>query len=328
MTRRGAAVALLAAAFFLCAEIVDRIVAVVGKEVITERELDRAYSSDDLGLMRPHPLTGATPEALTRDEYLEYMIERLVVEQEVKRQGIRVDALEVERAIDRKRESLGLTEDEFFRALAMQGMSMDEYREQVKDQLITFRLVSQEVRGEIEVTEEEIRTYYLQHPEQFVEEDKLYLRHIFIPIPADGGVLAEQRVVNQLETVKIDIKQGASFEEMAKQWSKSPTASSGGKLGWFTLDELLPEFREQARSLQPGQMSPVFIHGQGAHLILLEQRKKGSRIPMEEVRDKIRDIIFQQETMQRYGLWLERLKARTHIENRLKMTASSTIPVP
>jgi len=323
----GMVVVLLTAGPILSAEIIDRIIAVVGKEVITERELDRAYSFDDLDLKRPDPLTGATAQALTREEYLKYMIEKMVIDQEVKKQGIRVDALEVERAIDRKRESLSLSEEEFLRALALQGISIEDYREKVKEQLITFQLVSQEVRSEIEVTDEEIRAYYLQHPERFMGKDRLHLRHIFIPIPEDGGDVAREKIEN-LERIKGDIEKGRKFEELAKQYSKSPTAPSGGDLGWFTLDELLPEFKEQVMSLEPGRLSPVFIQGNGAHLVLLEEVEKGELIPLEEIHVKIRDIIFQEETMQRYDLWLARLKANTYIENRLQGISSSPLTTP
>lgn len=323
---RGPVIILVAAGFLLSALVVDRIVAVVGKEVITERELDLSFASDALGLMRSGPLSGSTQKPLARKDYLGHMIERMVIEQEVKRQGVKVDALEVEQAIDRKMESLGLGEEEFLRALALQAISLEEYREQVKEQLITFRLVSQEVRGEIEVTEEEIRSYYIQHPGRFMGKNSLHLRHIFMPFPVDGGDDPRQKAVNDLEQIKKEIEQGADFGEKAKQWSKSPTASSGGDLGWFTFEELMPEFREQVKKLEKGRMSPVFVHGKGVHLILLEQIKPGKLIEFEKVHNRISDIIFQEETMQRYDLWLVRLKAGTHIENRLKKPASPAIP--
>jgi parvulin-like peptidyl-prolyl isomerase len=125
-------------------------------------------------------------------------------------------------------------------------------------------------------------------------------------------------VAGQLEKIRGDIAAGAEFGGMAREYSKSPTAPSGGDLGWFAINELLPEFREQAVALSEGEMSPVFVHGKGAHLILLAEVKKGELMPLDNVRDKIQDIIYQQEAMERYDLWLERLKVRTHIENRLK----------
>lgn len=314
--------AFLALLFFLSAEVVDRIVAVVGNEVITEQELNRAYNTDELGLMRPDPLSGESALVLTKEQYLDEMIKHKVIEQEVKRQGIHVDTLEVEKAIDRKRDGLGLSPEDFQKALLMQGMTMDQYREQVKDQLITYRLISQEVRGEIEITDEQVKAYYLQHPEKFMEKDKLHLFHIFIPLAADGTT-GEAVAQKQLEKIRADIAAGQNFQEMAEKYSKSPTAPSGGDLGWFVISELLPDFREQVAKLKPGEMSPVFVQGKGAHLILLAEIKKGELVPLDKVKDQIHDVLYQQAAMERYDIWLTRLKGRTYIENRLKPAGPS-----
>jgi len=332
----------VAVALMARAEVVDRIVAVVGSGVITQSELDRAYNVDSLRLKEPDPITGASYSDIGREDYLDKMIERKVIEQEVRRQGINVGALEVEKAIDRKRESLGISPEEFAEELSKQGISMDDYRAAVKDQLITFRLIGQEVRGEVEVTDQEILNYYNQHLAQFMEKDRLRLSHIFIPFPLpepepveddkdkkdkkgekkeDKPLTKEEleeRTIEKLKDIRKRIEAGAVFEEMAKEHSKTPTADKGGDLGWFTRDELLPVFRTKIEDLEEGRMCEVFVHGGGAHLILLKEFKQGGMKPLDQVKDQIRDVLFQNEAMERYDLWLDRLKARTHIENRLK----------
>ncbi len=307
----------LSSTLLISATLVDKIVAVVGNEAITMRELDDAYYADVV-----IDDDGAKNEAAdlpTKAEYLEVMIQKKVVEQEVKRQGIRVDALEVERAVDRKRESMGLAPDQFKAALAAQGVSMDDYRAEVKEQLITFMLIGREVRGEIEVTDEEIQAFYNQQPELFFEQDQFHLLHLFNAFPAAGNSADRAATVKKVGKIKAEIEAGAEFEQMAIKYSQSPTAPTGGDLGWFTLKELLPAFRERVKDLELGQMTAPFAHEGGAHLILLKAIKEGTRMPLnDELRDKIRNVIYQQEAMERYDLWLERLKARTYVENRLK----------
>jgi peptidyl-prolyl cis-trans isomerase SurA len=318
MRRAGGLLLVVAAAVCFTAEIVDRVVAVVGDEVITYRELDQAYVNDTLGLMQPEPMSGETSSFVSREDYLDKMIERRLIAQEVKRQGIQVDALEVEQAVDRKRESLGLSEDEFTRALAREGITMDQYREQVKEQLITFRLISQEVRGEIDITDEEINAYYLQHPERFYKKDSYHLFHIFIAFAPNSGAPGREAAVAKLEQIREAVANGASFEDMARKHSQSPTADAGGDLGWFAHNELLPAFQAQVKGMAVGQMSPVFVHEGGAHLILVKESRGGEAVAFDQVKDEIRDILFQEEAMERYDLWLGRLKARSYTENRLK----------
>jgi parvulin-like peptidyl-prolyl isomerase len=310
----------LALALFvsLSAEIADKIIAVVGNEIITERELNDAFSSDSLGIKAPDLLKSTQRKEISRTEYLDAMIEKLVIDQEVKKQGIKVDVLEIEKSIDRKKEALNLTDDEFEKALELQGITLEEYREQVKEQLITFRLISQEVRGEIEVKDEQIKTYYNQHPELFTESDQYKLRHIYIGFGYDAGPEIKSEIFDLLSGIRSQIEAGESFLKMAKKYSETPTAPNGGDLGYFAKNELLPEFKSRVEKLKPGQLSPVFKHGGGVHLILLEEIKEGQLMEFENIKQKTSNFLYQKETMERYDLWLTRLKAKTHIENRLE----------
>jgi peptidyl-prolyl cis-trans isomerase SurA len=318
MSKMKWALALALLSAVVSAEVVDRVVAVVGDEVITELELNQAYTTDSLGLMQSGPLAGGTSAALTREDYLDRMIEKKVIDLEVKRQGISVDALEVEQAIDRKRESLNLTPEQFERALKREGLTMEVYRKQVKDQLITYRLISREVKGEIEISEDEIQAFYKQHPEQFMNRNSYHLYHIFLAFPEKSGPQGEADTVAKMEQIRKSISDGADFEDMARKYSMSPTASKGGDLGWFALSELLPAFQEQTQLLGLGEMSPVFVHEAGAHLLLLKDIKGGDQLQYDQVKDQIRDVLFQKKALERYDLWLKRLKAKTYIENRLQ----------
>lgn len=302
-------------------EVVDRIVAVIGNEIITLRELDYAYYTDALALMHGDPLF-ESEEQISKEEYLDRMIDVQVIEQEVRRQGITVDALEIERTIDRKRESLGMTEDEFKEELSKQGITMAMYREQVRRQIIIYRLLSYEVRGEIEVTEEEIQAYYNQHPELFVNPDEYLLRMIFIPAPLSAGTAGLEEAKEKMEQIRREIEGGKDFAEMARQWSRHITAANGGLLAWGPLDYERP-IRDEILPLSVGQMTPVIVltsepAKRGAYLFLVVEIKKREREPLEKVRETIHDILFQEKAMERYRLWLERLKAKTHIENRLR----------
>jgi len=326
-TRRAAerasrALASAALVLILCfsaarAEVVDRIVAVVGNEVITQRELEAAYQSAVRGEFGPGNL-GSAQADFSKEDFLAVMIERKVIEQEVKRQGIKVDALEVERAIDRKRESLGLGEREFERALASEGITMEDYREQVKNQLVTYRLLAQEVRGEIEITDAEIEAYYNRNKDRFATGREYHVRHIYIPFPNNASIGDKRRITQKLEGIRSSIGKVEDFKRMARLHSQTPTAGQGGDLGWFTLEELMAAFRQRVEKLGPGEMSPVFEYGGGVHLVMVESTGPGRVKPLDEVKPAIREVLFQQEAMERYDIWLERLKSGVHIENRLE----------
>jgi len=293
---------LLAVAFFSGAEIVDRIVAVVGDEVITLSELERAWKNDELGIMR-------ASKKLSEREYLERMIERKLIEQEVKRQGVSVSAQEVAQAIERKRQQMGLSSEEFRNLLRAQGISMEEYRKQVKDNLVLAKLVAKEIRSELEVTDEEIKAYYHQHKEQFRTPERVHLFHIVVRKQDKGK--------EKIEKIVCEYKKGADFSELARKYSEGEEAKQGGDLGWVVLAQLKPEVREIVKELELGELSPVYEDEVGYHLFLVVGREKSTQIPLDKVKDQIREILYHQHFEKQYQIWLERLKAKTYIDIRL-----------
>jgi len=303
---------------FLLAPVVDRIVAVVGDEIITERELNEAYNRDALNLMSGDTLMASSRQKLDKAEYLDRMIENKLIQQEIKRQGIEVEDMDVDRALERKRKALGLSEEEFQKALAGQGIDTEQYRNAIREQLTTYRLISREVRGEIEITEREIEAYYNQHPQQFVGDDSYHIYFIFLRFPSFEKEKGKEQAIAEMERIRSKIDSVEDFQGMAKTHSQASSASRGGNIGYFTLDEMLPIFRENVKGLSPGEMSPVFYDDSGVYLIYLADIKKGKQKPLEKVRERISSILYQQESMERYDIWLKRLKARTYTENRLK----------
>ncbi|MFO8055878.1 MAG: SurA N-terminal domain-containing protein [bacterium] len=320
--RRTLLVAALGA--LLVAMVVDRVVAVVGDEIITERELNEAYQDDSLNLMQENVLSGSSAEEnLSRAEYLDRMIAHKLIEQEVERQGIEVDDMDVERAIERKRKGVGLSEEEFRQALSSQGIDMDQYRQSVREQLITYRLISKEVKGEIEVSDRAVRAYYNQHPEQFMAENSYHLYLIFMRFPSVADEDKKKEIIEEMRSIRSKIGSLAEFQDMARRHSQASSAPRGGDIGYFTLEEMLDLFQKRVKNLSAGEMTPVFYDNSGVYLIYLADVKKGKKLPLSEVRDRIHSILYQQESKQRYQIWLERLKARTYTENRLEQEKSS-----
>ncbi len=311
------ALLLAATAALLAAPVADRIVAVVGDEIITERELEKAYNRDSLHLMKGDTTDGSS-EKLTKAEYLARMIEQKLIEQEVKRQGIEIEDMDVDRTIERRRKELGFTEEEFRRALSMQGIEMEHYREAIRKQLTTNRLIRKEVKGEIEISDREIEAYYNQHPERFMGEDSYHIYLIFLRFGSSGDKLSRQEKIEEMKRIRSEIDSLSSFQDMARKHSDAPNASNGGDIGYMLLEEMAKVIRKHVKGLSPREMSPVFYDDSAVYLVYLADVKKGKRKPLSEVSDRIRRTLYHRQSMERYQIWFERLKARTYTENRLK----------
>ena len=294
---------LCAAGSALQAELVDKIAAVVGDQAITLNELDLAYKNDELGLFAEG---GAK---ISKREYLDKMIERLVVQQEIKRQGVTVSAQEIEQAIDKKRAQLGLDPGDFVRALKQQGITLDSYREQTRQSLVLAKLVSKEVKSSMEITDQEIATYYDQHKDQFLSQEKVHLYHIIIREGKDAS--------KNIKTIQEQFAQGAPFPDLARKYSEGEEAQKGGDLGWVDTEQLKVEVRVMIGKLKIGEISPVYKDEVGYHLFWVQGMEKGVPLSLEQSKDSIRQIIYQKQFSEQYQIWMERLKAKTYVDIRL-----------
>lgn len=306
---------------------VDRIVAVVGHQAITLYELEQAYKTDpQLQQNNPNPDVEQPAYRFTPRQYLEHMVENRLVEQEVERQGIKVEPMEVEKAIEKQRQKLGLSQEQLQFALAKEGISMTQYRDKVKNDLIVLRLVGKEVRSEIEVTDAEQQTYYRQHPKEFVLPDKVSLAYLLIPWPADADASARQALRKKVLALDLESQTGKFLADQAQQLTQAGIPAQTGDLGWFQQGELDPKFEEHLRGLAAGQQSALFETDKGMYALLLKERATGQVIPFEQARDQIQERLYQQGVMEKYDQWLERLKARSHVEIRLDENATFDSP--
>jgi|GEM_PF-968969 len=325
-------------------ELVDRIVAVAGSEVITQSELERAYAEDELGIIR---LEGSGE--ISKKEYLEKMVEKKLITQEVRKQGATVSSEEIEKEIERKRRSLGLTQAGLESELKRQGLSMEKYREMVRDNLAMGKLISKEVQG-IEITDREIQSYYQLHQEQFKNPFRVHLYQIVIK----EGPKAQA----QIKQVKEKFQTGVRFSELVKIFS-AVGKEEEGDLGWLVLGSLKPELSKVISEIELGGLSRVYKDEAGYHIFWLSGWERWVNIPGEmraeameselaqsvsgprcEIKNvamalegkellvmvedcaldawgTIRNYLYQKQMEERYQVWIEKLKAKSYIEIRL-----------
>lgn len=311
LIRLAFALIILSAAV-LHGEIIDRIVAVANDQVITLDELEQAYREDPMGLKQE--AEQADGREITKEEYLGHMLDMLLVEQEVKRQGINIDELEIKKAMDNQLERMGLNEEQFQQLLDKKSLTLDQYKTQLRRQIIMVRLVGKEVRSEVTVSAPEIENYYAQHKNEFRTGAKYHVRHFFLPYPEGSHEAAKYIVRDQLQLIRNEIEAGADFAEMARKYSRGPSAPQGGDLGWFEEGDLLDVFQRQVAGLKVGEMSPVFESEPGFHILKLEDKVEGKQISLEEARKEIEATLYDQKVMERYSLWMKRLSAKAHVE--------------
>jgi peptidyl-prolyl cis-trans isomerase SurA len=264
--------------------LVDRIVAVVNKEVITLSELNEAVGTAERQLRRQG--TQPPERAILERQMLERLILDKAQLQMARETGIRVDELQVDRAVQRIAESNKLTLGEFRRALESDGVSFDAWREDLREQIILTRLREREVDDKIQVSDTEVDLFLQEAKALPAERVEYNLAHILVRVPDQASPERIEQARLRAEKVVAQARSGEDFSRLAASYSDAPDALQGGLLGWRTQDRLPELFAQTLLELKPGEVSNIMRSPAGFHIVkLLDRRGAGAeRVSVEQTR--------------------------------------------
>jgi parvulin-like peptidyl-prolyl isomerase len=283
------------------AEIANRIVATIDGEPVTAHER-RRYG-------REHGLDTA-PES----DVLDALITDKLLEKEIKAQGINARDEEIDRYIQEIRTRNGMDEARFKAALEAQGMSFEAYRARVKAEIEKAQLVHREVRQRVNVSPEDIRRYYDAHRDEYAIEERVRVRDILFRVDGANPVEVERGLAKAAEVRRLAVD-GRDFAALAKQFSEGPGADKGGELGVFGRGEMERGLEDAVFALRAGQVSEPVRTDAGIHLLRVDERIAAGHRPLEDVKDEIRETLYNQQLEQRFQNWMSRdLRERHHVE--------------
>jgi peptidyl-prolyl cis-trans isomerase SurA len=253
----------------------DRVVAVVNDEAITQFDIDDSRTKTIRQLNEakvPIP-----PKDVLDKQVLERLINERALMQFAKESGIKVDDTLVERTIARVIQDNKMTPDQFRKVLASEKISYAAYREDIRRELSLQRLRSREVDKNVFVTEAEVDNYLATAATQAGGENEYRLSHVLIRVPEEAGPdLIEQRR-KRAEEALAQIRSGTDFGQIAASYSDADNALTGGDLGWRTAARLPQIFIDAAQKMKKGDVSAVIRSPAGFHIIkLVDQRNRNA----------------------------------------------------
>ncbi len=302
------------------AAVLDRIAAIVNNEVITLSEVQEEGLPEIQKVMKDYVEAEQEVQlAKVYHKYLDQLVVRRLQLQEAKREQVVPSAGEVNATIEElKRKNSFKTDDDLRRALATEGLTLEGFRRRVAEQLALGRITNKEVRNKIIVDEKEIRGFYEAHLDKFKRTPEVTIRHILITLPARASLEGPVQARAKAEEALAKLRSGADFAEVARAYSEGPTAQTGGLLGTMQRGEMAPEIEEQAFTLPVGEVSGIIQTNTGLNIIKVESRKDDPVMPVEEVRDKIREALLDQKFDAKQKEWIEDLKRKAAIQVRLR----------
>lgn len=294
-------------------EIVDRIVAQVNEDIITLYELNQSLAP----YIEKIKERGLTPDqeqqmlARTKEDVLMNLVNDRLTDQVVEKSDIQVTESEVDESIERVMRMNNLNSEQFTAALAQDGMTLDEYRENLRKQLLRSKLLNREIKSKVVITEKDINAYYQKHSDQFGgDETKYHLRTI---IKKYADEKEKQSILTEMEAIVDQLKAGKSFEALAGEHSDL-LASEGGDLGAFAMDELSPDIRQAVSGLNQGEYTGIIDTDQGYQVFYLQGIREATGKPVEEVSDEIRETLYNEVVDQKFQAWVEGLRQKSHVK--------------
>ncbi|MFV3413255.1 peptidylprolyl isomerase [Pseudomonas nitroreducens] len=259
----------------------DRVVAIVDNDVVMQSQLDQRLREVRATIQkRGAPLP---PEHVLTQQVLERLIIENIQLQIGDRSGVRITDEELNQAMGTIAQRNNMSLEQFRAALAHDGLSYDEAREQVRREMIISRVRQRRVAERIQVSEQEVQNFLASDLGKIQLSEEYRLANIVIPVPDSASPETVQAAARQAAEMYQQLKQGADFNQMAVARSAGDNALEGGEIGWRKAAQLPSPFDTMVGSLAVGDVTEP-LRGPGGFIILkLEEKRGGSKMLRDEV---------------------------------------------
>jgi len=292
------------------AQVVNKVVAVVNEEIVTQQDLDQLRTvlyAQYAQLYEGDELLKKMEEA--REGLLEQVIDDRLILSRAKELSIRVSEREVEDKLDGIKSGFP-SEELFDETLRAQGVTVRNLKDRYRDQIMMKKLVDFEVKSKVDVLPSEISRYYEKHRSEFKVDEKYKVRHILIK--AEDEVSFELAKVESSE-IHDKLGQGYDFSELAKAHSQGPNKEQGGDMGYISRGTMLDELEDAIFQLKAGEISGPVRSRLGYHIFNVEDVVNSSYLGLDEAKKDIKAFLFQKELKEKLNEWAAELRSKAYI---------------
>lgn len=242
----------------------------------------------------------------------EALINQQLLIQQADKDRIKVDEGAVDEQMKQIRQRLG--GDDFQKTLASMGMTEAQLRRDLGQKMRIETLLDKKLGKIGEVKDEEVETYYREHPDEFKAPQRVRASHILLKTaPGESPeVLAGKR--SRIAKLREEIIKGADFGKLAKENSECPSSAEGGDLGFFERGNMVKPFEDAAFGMKAGEVRDIVETEFGYHLIKVTGREEAQDVPLEKVRDRLTAYLSNREKQKATGDYIKGLRDSAKIE--------------
>jgi peptidyl-prolyl cis-trans isomerase SurA len=310
--------------------VVEEIVARVNNSIVTREDLRRSHEQMLQEVRQQQPGGDSNAAVADREKnLLRDLIDQQLLVQKGTDLGLSVDTELVKRLDDLRKDMKAESIDDLEKLAQQQGVSFEDFKQNMKNNLMTQKVISSEVGGRIQFTREEIQKFYDEHKSEFDLPERVRLAEILIPaVPPNqakddkGNPLPQPEATpEQIAAAKAKadeamskLKSGMKFAEVAKLYSSGPTAQDGGDLGYFKRGVLDKSLEDTTFALKEGAVTDVVRTRQGFVILRVLDHPPAGIPPLNKVENRIQEVLYYQKIEPALRQFLTKLREDAYID--------------
>jgi len=280
--------------------VVEEIIARVNNQIITRAEYLRSKDQLKQEAQQQDPANADKIVAEKDKDVLRDLIDQQLLLEKGKDLGITADT-EVIKRLDEMRKEMKLESmEDLEKAAQAQGIGFEDFKQNLKNQIITQQVISKEVGSRMSISKEELQEFYDAHKSQMEQPEQIRLSELLISTEKKKDASADEAQQLAAAQAKADellaqIRKGAAFDEAAKKNSDGPTAAQGGDLGYFKRGTLAKELEDKTFAMKPGEVSDVIRTKQGFVILKVTEHQQAGVPPLSQIEGRVQDAIYMQK---------------------------------
>ncbi len=293
--------------------VIDEIICKVNGDIITRGDLEKTRKQMEANLRQQGAAGQRLTEAMQDGEknILRERIDSLLLLSKAKELNLNVDSEVSKQFADIQRNDKIADPEQFQQFVREQtGMSYEDYKNDRKNELLTNRVIRQEVAGKISIKREEAQQYYDGHKNEFEREERVFLREILVASEGKDTAAAEKKA----KDLSARGKKGEKFEDLAANNSDSTTAQQGGDIGAYERGKLRPEIEKTVWDQPRGFVTDTVNVGNGFLILKVEEHQKAGLAGFEEVQNEITNKLFNPRFAPELRRYLTALRVNAFLE--------------
>ncbi len=296
--------------------VVEEIIARVNNQIVTRTEYLRSKDQLKQEAQQQDPANAEKIVAERDKDILRDLIDQQLLLEKGKDLGITAET-EVIKRLDEMRKEMKLESmEDLEKAASGQGISFEDFKQNLKNQIITQQVISKEVGQRMSISKEELQQFYDEHKSQMEQPEQIRLNELLVSTENkdktkdasadESAQLAAAKA--KAEDLLAQIRKGASFDEIAKKNSDGPTAAQGGDLGYFKRGALAKELEDKTFAMKPGDVSDVIRTKQGFVILRVAEHQMAGVPPLSEIEPKVQDAIYMHKLQPALRAYLTHLR--------------------